>query len=168
MVVKVTVSRAAPRSPGRGGEGCGLLLSRLARAANRELAAELDALGLRSQQFGVLHLLSEAGSLSSTELADALRVHASNLVRLLDELEDAGLIRREPDPEDRRRHRVVLSRRGSGMLARAEGVAAEIETELLAPLSAAEQRQLRELLGRVAAHACSRGGPGACRSGSAG
>lgn len=177
MVVKVTVSRArtssgdtARRAGPSGsdacamnaGEGCGLLLSRLARAANRALAAQLADLGLRSQHFGVLHLLAEAGPLSGAELAGALRVHASNLVRVLDELEASGLVRRERDPEDRRRHRVVLSGRGADLLARAERVAGEIEDELLAPLDDSERAQLRELLGRVATHACRAGGAGAC------
>jgi DNA-binding MarR family transcriptional regulator len=177
MVVKVTVSRArtshratagTPGAAGsdacaaRGTGGCGLLFSRLARAANRALAAELAELGLRSQQFGVLHLLAEAGPLSGAELAGALRVHASNLVRVLDELEESGLIRRERDPEDRRRHRVVLSGRGADLLARAERIAGEIEDELLAPLDESERAELRELLGRVAAHACGASAPGAC------
>jgi DNA-binding MarR family transcriptional regulator len=176
MVVKVTVSRAraarraAAETAGasgsdvcaaRAGEGCGLLLSRLARAANRALAADLADLGLRSQQFGVLHLLAEAGPLSGAELAAALRVHASNLVRVLDELEESGMVRRERDPADRRRHRVVLSERGADLLARAERIAGEIEDELLAPLDESESAQLRELLGRVATHACAAGGSGA-------
>ena len=161
MVVKVTVKqpRTAPPLAGGGScdeEGCGLLLTRLARAANRALAAGLDELGLRAQQFGVLHRLADAGPASQAELASALRVHASNLVRVLDEMEAAELVGRERDPADRRRQLVVLTPTGAAMLRRAERIAAKTEADLLAPLSSAEQRELRGLLDRIATHACER------------
>lgn len=161
MVVKVSLKQrprtgaAPPRVCGQ--EGCGLLLTRLARAANRSLAGALDGLGLRAQQFAVLHRLADAGPASQAELAATLRVHASNLVRLLDELEQAGLIGRERDPGDRRRQLVVLKPKGAALLRRAEETAAETETELLAPLTATERRQLRDLLERIAGHACAPG-----------
>jgi DNA-binding MarR family transcriptional regulator len=159
MVVKVTVKpvRAAgaeAAAPAAADEGCGLLLTRLARAANRSLACSLGELGLRAQQFGVLHLIGAAGPLSQADLAAMLRVHASNLVRVLDEMEEAELIVRERDPDDRRRQRVAITPAGVRMRRRAERTAAAAEAELLAPLSRAEQVALRGLLGRVATHAC--------------
>lgn len=165
MVVKVTVKQrsTAPSRSERpagasrcGDEGCGLLLTRLARAANRSLAGALDEVGLRAQQFAVLHRLADAGPASQAELAAALRVHASNLVRLLDEMEDAGLIGRRRDPADRRRQVVILTRAGAARLRKAERIAAETERELLAPLDQAERRQLHGLLERLAGHACRR------------
>jgi DNA-binding MarR family transcriptional regulator len=158
-VTVVTATRAAPAPAVE--EGCGLLLSRLARAANSSLAAALDDLGLRSIHFAILHQLAGAGPSSQAELASSLRMHAPNLVRVLDEMEEAGLIGRERDPADRRRQIIVLERRGATMLGRAERAAAETEAELLAALSPSERSQLRALLGRVASHACSRG-IGAC------
>lgn len=159
-VTVVTTTRTAPKPPAQ--EGCGLLLSRLARAANSSLAAALDDLGLRSVHFAILHQLADGGPSSQADLAAGLRMHAPNLVRVLDEMEDAGLIGRERDPNDRRRQIIVLERRGAAMLRRAEQAAARTEAELLAALTPAEQQQLRSLLGRVAAHACTRGGIGAC------
>lgn len=156
MVVKVTVKRLRTPATGDrvGDAGCGLLLTRLARAANRSLACSLGELGLRAQQFGVLHLLADSGPMSQADLADSVRVHASNLVRLLDELEEAGLIERRRDPSDRRRQLVGLTDAGAAMLRRAERAAAEAERELLAPLSPLEQEQLQHLLGRITTHAC--------------
>lgn len=144
------------------GEGCGLLLMRLARAANRSLACSLEALGLRSQQFGILHRLARYGPASQSELAAGLRLHASNLVRLLDELEHAGLARRERDPHDRRRQVVAITSSGKRLLSRAADAAEQTERELLAPLDPAERRQLQGLLGRLAANACAVPGSGAC------
>lgn len=172
MNVKVTVKRSAggipAESPGHrapadcGRESAGLLLTRIARAANRSLAAALDELGLRALHFAVLHRLADAGPASQADLASALRLHPPNLVRVLDEMEDAGLIARTRDPADRRRQLIVLERRGAALLRRAEAIAARNEEDLLAALSPAEQAQLRSLLSRVASHACARGGPGAC------
>jgi DNA-binding MarR family transcriptional regulator len=154
QVTVVTAARAPAGPPAE--EGCGLLLSRVARAANSSLAAALDDLGLRSVHFAILHQLAEGGPSSQAELAAALRMHAPNLVRVLDEMEEAGLIGRDRDPEDRRRQIIVLERRGAVMLRKAEEAAARTEVELLAALSPRERSQLRALLGRVAAHACSR------------
>ncbi len=157
MNVQVTVKRSTQgSSTSCGSESCGLLLSRLARAANSALAGALERIGLRAVHFAILHRLADAGPSSQAELATALRIHASNLVRVLDELEEAELIARERDPEDRRRQLVVLTRPGGAVLRRAERAAEQVEAELLASLSPAEQAELGRLLGRVAAHACSR------------
>lgn len=156
MVVKVSIQGA--RGGARGGrspaEGCGLLLTRLARAANRSLACALAELGLRSQQFAILNLLAGRGPLAQAELAAALRLHPPNLVRVLDEMEEVGLVRRERDEGDRRRRLVALTRAGAVMLRRAEAIAAEMEQELLAPLDPAERERLHALLDRLATHAC--------------
>lgn len=160
MNVKVTIRRQEPAAGAATGdcgqEGCGLLLTRLARAANRSLAVALDDLGLRAVQFGVLHRLAEGGPAAQGDLASGLRVHASNLVRVLDEMEAEGLVSRERDPGDRRRQLVVLTAAGAAVLRRAEAIAMQTELELLAPLTPAERRQLRGLLDRMATHACER------------
>src|SRR5687767_2871012 len=135
MNVTVTVKRtktgpAGPQAGAEadcGAESCGLLLTRLARAANRSLAASLEELGLRSVHFAILHRLADAGPSSQADLATGLRIHASNLVRVLDEMEAEALIARERDPADRRRQFIVLSRLGAAALRRAEAAAAETE-----------------------------------------
>jgi DNA-binding MarR family transcriptional regulator len=154
MNVQVTIERHPPAGAACDAESCGLLLTRLARAANRSLAQALEELGLRSVHFAVLHRLADAGPSSQADLAAGLRIHASNLVRVLDEMEEEGLIDRERDPADRRRQVILLSSRGVRALQQAERAAARTEAQLLAALSPAEQKQLRSLLGRVASHAC--------------
>jgi DNA-binding MarR family transcriptional regulator len=154
MNVQVTIERHPAATGDCGAESCGLLLTRLARAANRSLALALEELGLRSVHFAVLHRLADAGPSSQADLAAGLRIHASNLVRVLDEMEEEWLIGRRRDPEDRRRQVILLSARGVRALRRAEAAAAQTESQLLAALSPAEQNQLRTLLARVASQAC--------------
>lgn len=154
--VQVTVKRSRPAATSCGSESCGLLLSRLARAANSALAGALERIGLRAVHFAILHRLAEGGPSSQADLAGALRLQPSNLVRVLDELEDAELIARDRDPEDRRRQVVVISAAGAVILRKAEAAAERVEAELLSSLTPAEQAELGRLLGRVASHACSR------------
>lgn len=156
----VAISFAPAKEIEADDESVGLLLSRLARAANQSLACSLGELGLRGQQFAVLHRLADAGPATQAELAATLRVHASNLVRVIDELEAEGLVGRRRDPRDRRRQLIGVTAAGARMLGRAEQIVADTERELLAPLSAAERVQLRRLLGKLAGHTCVAGGAG--------
>jgi DNA-binding MarR family transcriptional regulator len=132
----------------------GLLILRLARASGRRLAAALEGLGMRGHEFAVLHYLAGAPPVSQQELGEALRVHPSNLVGLLDALEADGLIVRLRDPADRRRHLVELTAKGQRRLETAQLAALEAERDLLEPLSGTERKQLLAYLSRLAAHTC--------------
>jgi DNA-binding MarR family transcriptional regulator len=134
--------------------GCGLLLLRLARAAGYRFGRALERLGIRSHHFAVLHQLDAAGPASQQAIGQALRVHPSNLVRLLDELEAAGLVVRGVDPRDRRRYLLKLTPAGRRVLDRARSAVEAAERDLLAPLSPGERRELQAMLARVSWHAC--------------
>jgi DNA-binding MarR family transcriptional regulator len=134
--------------------GCGVLFFRLARASGEGLGDALSELGMRPAEYAVLNQLAEAGPLSQQALARALRIHPSNLVGLIDELEGAELVLRRRDPEDRRRYLLELTARGGRRLGQAERATVEAERELLSPLSRAERERLRELLSRLAVHSC--------------
>lgn len=136
------------------GSGCGLLIFRFARASAWRLGQGLRGSGLRWPEFAVLHHLDAQGPVAQRDLALALRIQPSNLVAVLDQLEDRGLLARSPDPEDRRRHRVELTRAGQLAVERARETTRRAERDLLAPLSAAERREFRSFLVRLTAHTC--------------
>ena len=138
--------------------GCGLLIFRLARASAWRLGRSLRESGLRWAEFAVLHHLDAQGPASQRELAIALRIQPSNLVRLLDQLEERGLLGRGPDPGDRRRHRVELTSAGRRIVEQAREATRRAESDLLGPLSASERREFRGLLVRLTAHTCDHGG----------
>ena len=89
-----------------------------------------------------------------TQLAIAaqLGVDRTVMTYLLDALEDAGLVTREPDPTDRRARRIVVSERGVALLADLDERLRDVEARLLSALDDDERAAFRSLLRRVAAH----------------
>lgn len=133
---------------------CGVLLFRLSRASGEGLGDALAAVDMRASEFAILHQLYDAGPISQQALGRALRIHASNLVALIDELEADESVLRRRDPADRRRYLLELTDEGVRRLARAQTVARSAEAEMLEPLTAAERDRLRGYLTRIAGHAC--------------
>jgi DNA-binding MarR family transcriptional regulator len=89
-------------------------------------------------------------SLRVGDLAQALRVTVGGASKLVDRIERVGLIRREPDPTDRRASRVALTEGGERLVAAAsETYEAELATALDAVLSTGEQHHLHDLVIRL-------------------
>ena len=137
---------------------CGLLFARIARMTGQGLGRSLDAVEMTGHEFAILHRLEQGGSAHGRELSRALRLHPSNLVALLDQLELDGLIARRRDPRDRRRQLIKLTPAGTRRLRRAEEAVAEAERELLSPLTPEERLELHSYLERIAEHGCRPGG----------
>lgn len=135
---------------------CGVLLFRLSRASGENLGGALAALDMRAPEFAILHHLYFEGPLSQQQLGRALRIHASNLVAMIDQLEGEELLIRRRDPDDRRRYLLELTDDGVRRLADAERAAQGAEADMLAPLTPAERERLRGYLARLAGHSCSR------------
>jgi MarR family transcriptional regulator, lower aerobic nicotinate degradation pathway regulator len=126
------------------------LLKRLGYAAKDEATAAYEATGLHPYHYAILVVLSEAAAETQGSIADALGYDRGQLVGLLDELEERGLVERRRDREDRRRHLVSLTADGKRMLRRLRTVARELEDEFLEPLSDEDRATLHTLLLRLA------------------
>lgn len=109
---------------------------------------------MRAPEFVVLRHLYEVGPISQQELGRALRIHASNLVALIDELEGRGALIRRRDPDDRRRYLLELTDDGLRRLAEAETAVQASDAEMLAPLTSTERDRLRTYLVKLAGHTC--------------
>jgi len=129
---------------------------RLSRASGADLDGALAVLDMRASEFAILHHLYSEGPISQQQLGRALRIHASNLVAMIDQLESDGLLIRRRDPDDRRRYLLELTDDGVRRLADAERAAQGAEADMLAPLTPAERERLRGYLARLAGHACGR------------
>ncbi len=133
------------------------LIMHLARVARRVSDTCIPDC-LRPRQLVALTLLEEHGRqghqghhgpVTQQALGEALRLDPSNVVGLLNELEERGLVTRRRDPADRRRHIVELSAAGADELARTNLRLRLVEDDLLRALSTDERATLHSLLARV-------------------
>ncbi len=96
----------------------GFLMVRLGMAFKMRAIQELEAAGFSQYHYSVLAMLGEQPRKTQSSVADALGVDPSQLVGILDGLEERGLIARQRDPDDRRRHVVSLTTAGRRQLLR--------------------------------------------------
>lgn len=122
--------------------------------ARQEMVVRIEALTapLTVKHFGSLMVLSRRGAMRQTELADTLRIDRTTVTNIVDELESAGYVKRGEDPDDRRAYAVKVTAKGQQWLDRIRPTAENIESAFLAPLTAAEQETLRQLLLRLVTH----------------
>jgi len=131
-------------------ESTTFLLKRLGFAAKERSLAAYEELGLHPYHHAVLLVLDEGSRETQGAIADALGYDRGQLVGLLDELEEQGLVERRRDPNDRRRQSVSLTADGKKTLGRLRGIAGRIEDDFLAPLDDKERGALHALLLRLA------------------
>ncbi|MEQ9163623.1 MAG: MarR family transcriptional regulator, partial [Ilumatobacter fluminis] len=94
----------------------------------------------------VLSFAAVLEGMSQQELSDRLGLDPTLVVGLVDGLEERDLVRREKDPDDRRRNMVVLTDDGARLRARAIEAADAVQAEYLAPLSDEQRTVLRSML----------------------
>jgi DNA-binding MarR family transcriptional regulator len=123
------------------------LLSQLNRVVYRR--ATEDVIGMKLKQLITLELLVKNEGCLQQELGATLMVDPNNCVLLLNDLDDRGYVERQRDPQDRRRHIVVITAAGQKALAKAEAKLEALEGEVLVNLDPAEREQLRDLLARA-------------------
>jgi DNA-binding MarR family transcriptional regulator len=128
------------------GSTTGFLLALVGQEATRELRDALTAHDLKPRQFQILYLLADRGPTGQRELGETMAVDHSILVTMLNPLEADGLIRRERDATDRRRHVVTVTPAGRRRLASAARGQREAEDALFAGLTEQQRDQLRDLL----------------------
>ncbi|MBJ7348525.1 MAG: MarR family transcriptional regulator [Thermoleophilaceae bacterium] len=128
-------------------EACELLYSLMVSGPPvfPRVAAEFD---LTPPQLHLLRLLGEGQSMPMRVVAEMLFCDASNVTSLVDRLEERKLIKRRPDPSDRRVKQIVLTKSGEALRTKALRKLYEPPAELSA-LSAADQRALRDILKRA-------------------
>jgi DNA-binding MarR family transcriptional regulator len=121
----------------------------ISRRLNRTLDETLGEFGLDTAEYKMLSALAQAGEpYRSTpgRLAQRMDLSSGAMTNRLDRIEEAGLIRRLPDPDDRRKVVVELTEHGRETYRRAVGVQAQKEALFAAALSDREKSQLNALL----------------------
>jgi DNA-binding MarR family transcriptional regulator len=122
------------------------LYLRTAHRIRRRSAPSYDRFGLTEAQARALRVISRYERPRMADLAQALEVVPRSITSMVDTLESAGFVAREPDPTDRRATIVVLTVAGDEVLTQVGRMRAEAAEQLFAKLSEGEQDELRRLL----------------------
>lgn len=117
----------------------------------RRLNAALQDAGteLTATQSEVLEVLYVSGAMSQAALGERLVCTKGNVSRLLDRMQAKDLLRRDEDPDSRRRVRVVLTDNGRRAFEAAEGPIGAILATLRSLYTEREMQRLLELLTRL-------------------
>lgn len=131
----------------------GYLLHRLARAVIDREVPVLRGHDLEMWDYVVLGGLDHGPAPTQSQLATAVGRDKTRLIPILDRLEARGLLRRTPDPADRRNRVVDLTDAGRRLLADCRASVRDLEDELLAGLAPRERSTFLAVLQRLAASA---------------
>ena len=128
----------------------GYVLRRAANAMMIELSGRLAEADMRISDATVLLLVNSRADMTSSEIGKVLDIQRANMVPLLNRLETAGLIRREPI--DRKSQAIVLTDAGHARLGAVRAITGQFETDLLGRIPAQHRPHfvpaLKALLGQ--------------------
>ena len=131
-------------------EGClSFLLGKAYARVQADFRRLLAPHGVTPAQYAVLKALWDGDGVAASALVERLRLDPATVSGLLDRLEASELLRRAPDPHDRRVQRVCLTAQGRALQTPLEAVQDQVNAEALADLSAAETRQFKVLLAEL-------------------
>jgi DNA-binding MarR family transcriptional regulator len=145
---KKNLSRDASEQKLRGSTA--FLLAQIGAHAAIQFGEKLKGLQLTRPHAGILRLIGPTPGLSQQELARRLAILPSQLVALLDELEERGLIERRQDATDRRTYALHLTKSGRDVTEQIGRIAREHDDAICAALDIPDRRQLNALLERIA------------------
>jgi DNA-binding MarR family transcriptional regulator len=140
------------KTPDRLRQRASRLLSQMSAQSDRLIIAGLAQADARRWHYAVLASLEEYGPVSQATLSRHTGIYRSDMVGVLNELAERGLVGRAPDPGDRRRNVITITAQGRRQLRRLDKVLDDLHEELLAPLLPAERDQFVQLLTRLLDH----------------
>src|SRR5262245_4947174 len=130
----------------------GIELARTAKTVSKSFDDALVAAGGSLPLWLVLVSLKSARPGTQRDLATGVGVEGPTLTHHLNRMEDAGLLRRTRDPDNRRVHRVELTESGEAMFHRLRRTVIAFDTRLRRGIAAAEVEVLGDLLARLQAN----------------
>lgn len=127
-------------------------MERLTKHLERALQETFSDFGLNAGEFDVLATLRRSGQpyqLTPTELFNTLMVSSGTMTHRIDRLEQADLVKRIPDPSDRRGTLIQLTNKGFNVIEKAVEAHVANEHHLLIVLEEAERKVLAQLLRKL-------------------
>lgn len=114
-----------------------------------DFAAAVEGTGMRQVLVAILAVVAANPEINQGAVGRMLGIKRANMVSLINELTDAGLITREVDASDRRALALAITGSGEAMLAECLARIEAHEDRMLCGFSDAERATLIELLGRI-------------------
>jgi DNA-binding MarR family transcriptional regulator len=133
-------------------ETIGFLLNDSARLFRRAFNARTRDTGITALQWRLLIYLRRHEGIRQGPLAELIEVEPITLSRMIDRLEEAGLVERRADPSDRRAWLLYLAPGADELLTAMRATTDALTAEATEGLSAAERAQLNNLVERVRAN----------------
>ncbi|WP_091672083.1 MarR family winged helix-turn-helix transcriptional regulator [Amycolatopsis marina] len=128
------------------------LLNQVAVYAHRLASDSFSEVGARGYHYRILAALDEFGVASQADLGRRCNMDRSDVVAAINELAEQGFVERTPDPDDRRRNMVTLTKKGDRQLRRMDRALDKVQEDLLGPLSAEDRQTLTWLLTQLLEH----------------
>jgi DNA-binding MarR family transcriptional regulator len=128
-------------------DGFGRLFLRLHRLMDRRMAAE----GASLARTKLLLLLRRHGPLRAAEIAEFFGQAPRSVTEAIDALERAGMVRRDPDPNDRRGKKISITTAGQHAASATEPLRQRLVDEIFGVLDASECAELERLIGKLSA-----------------
>ncbi len=119
------------------------LFTDMARSMRREFDARARHIGVTRPQWRMLTALVRREGSNQGQLADHLEVEPITLARMVDRLQEAGLVERRPDPADRRAWLLYLTPKARPIVERLQALGETMFTEAVDGISATEIEQVR-------------------------
>lgn len=146
-------------------ENIGSLLSQVSRLFRRRFDERARKIGVTRPQWQVLSLLKRHQGINQGGLADLLEVEPITLGRMIDRLQEAGLVERRADPADRRAWRLHMTDKGNGLIESLIPYAEQTFAQALGGFSPEEEAVMMDLLDRMRANLLARPADGNCDHG---
>lgn len=130
----------------------GFLISDVSRLMRRRFDERARQIGVTRAQWRTLTMLSRHEGINQGGLADLLEVEPITLCRMIDRLEEAGLVERRRDPADRRAWLIFLTAKAHPLLTQLRGLADDMIENALSGLTQAKRTALMETLSVIRAN----------------
>jgi DNA-binding MarR family transcriptional regulator len=133
-------------------ESFGFDIAETARAMRRDFDRRAASLGATRAQWRVLARLARTDGARQVDLAEALDVEPISLCRMVDRLQDAGLVERRRDEYDRRAWNIFLTDKARPLIERLRLLGDQFHEDALRGLSSAEIMAARDVFARIRAN----------------
>ena len=133
-------------------QSLGYLLRRAQIKAFQSFDKHFDALDIKPAQFSALELIDKNSGMRQSRLAEALGIQRTNLVGMLDQLQERDLIKRAPAPDDRRSHALQLTPTGAELLEKLHKQFHIHESELVHEMGEESSETVRQALASLSGH----------------